>query len=398
MRLLICPQEFKGSLAAAQAASAIARGARRALGLAGVTATVVERPLADGGPGTLQILAERSPSAPAGGVALRRVLVTGPLGEAVEARFALFPRPSATPLAVVESAQACGILMLPSERRDPGRATTRGVGELVAAALSAGAREVLIGVGGTATNDGGAGAARVLGLALRDAEGVPLAEGGAALADLAQVARAPMSRALARAMAGARLRVAVDVTSPLLGPLGATAVYGPQKGVDAALAPVLEAGLARWAERCREELGVDVEEPAGAGAGGGLPAGLLAAAHAAGSDASVESGAALVGQAVGLAAAVRRADLVITGEGRLDLQSGLGKTTAHAADVATAAGRPCLAVCGELEALPPGIVDAEAAGAGHEAEQAMRLAPELVSQAAERLVTRYLRRSARRER
>ena len=151
-----------------------------------------------------------------------------------------------------------------------------------------------------------------------------------------------------------------------------------------------EAGLARWVERCRADLGVDVEERAGAGAGGGLPVGLLAAAAVSGAEASIESGAALVGEAVGLAAAARRADLVITGEGRLDAQSSFGKSTAHAADLATEAGRPCLAVCGELVALPPGIADAEAAGAGRSSEEAMRLAPELVSQAAERLVTRFL--------
>ncbi len=390
MRLLICPQEFKGSLTAGQAASAIARGARRALGLAGVVPTLVERPLADGGPGTLEILTALSRLS---GWRLHRTLVTGPLGEAVEARFAVLRR-GPPPLAIVESAQACGLLLLPAERRDPARASTRGVGGLIAEALTVGAREVVVGVGGSGTNDGGAGAARALGLALRDEAGAPLAEGGAALVGLARVERAPLSRALAGALEGARLRIAVDVSNPLLGPTGATAVYGPQKGAGAALAPTLEAGLARWAERCRADLGVDIEEPAGAGAGGGLPAGLLAAAAAAGAEASVESGAALVGEAVGLPAAVRRADLVITGEGRLDAQSGFGKATAHAADVATAAGRPCLAVCGKLEALPPGIGDAEEAGAGRSTEEAMRLAPELVSQAAERLVTRFLDRGA----
>jgi len=396
MRLLICPQEFKGSLTAEQAASAIARGARRALGLADVVATVVERPLADGGPGTLDILATLPRSSGAAGGMLRRANVTGPLGEAVTARFALLPRPDAPPLAVVESAQACGLLLLPAERRDPAHATTRGVGELIAAALAAGAREVVVGVGGSGTNDGGAGAARALGLSLRDVDGAPLAEGGAPLVGLARVELAPLSTALASALDGARLRIAVDVTSPLLGPLGATSVYGRQKGVDAALAPKLEAGLTRWAERCRDDLSVDIEEPAGAGAGGGLPAGLLAVAATSGATASVESGAAFVGDAVGLAAAARRADLVITGEGRLDAQSSFGKSTAHAADVAIAAARPCLAVCGELEVLPPGIADAEEAGSGRSREEAMHLAPELVSQAAERLVTRYLKRGVRR--
>ncbi len=385
MRVLVCPQEFKGSLTAEQAASSIARGARRALARAGVEGRVVERPLADGGPGTVDVLAAAEPAA------LSRVRVSGPLGEPVAARLAMLARASGAPVAIVESAEACGIARLSAGRRDPARATTRGVGELITRALAHGAREIVVGVGGTATNDGGAGAARALGLALIDARGAPLAEGGGALVDLGRIERArggPCSEALR----GASLRIAVDVANPLLGPEGATAVYGPQKGVDAVLARRLEAGLARWAARCLEDVGVDVADVAGAGAGGGLPVGLLAAAAAAGAEAKLEGGAALVGEAVGLAAAARRSDLVITGEGRLDEQSAFGKATHYAAGVAAAAGRPCLAVCGELAARPPGLVDYEEAAAGRPPEEAMRRAHELVMRAAERLVTRFLAR------
>lgn len=389
MRLLVCPQEFKGSLTAVQAASAIACGARHALGRAAVEGTVVERPLADGGPGTLEILAARPGLWGARHAPLRHCRVSGPLGAPVEARFALLSRSGDVPLAVVESAEACGLARLPVANRDPARATTRGVGELIAAALVSGARELVVGVGGTATNDGGAGAARALGVELRNKHGARLADGGAALLDLDRIERATVTGPLSL-LSGASLRIAVDVTSPLLGPAGATALYGPQKGVDAVLAQRLEAGLRRWAERCREDLDVEIEGVAGAGAGGGLTAGLLAAASASGAETTVESGAALVGEAVGLRTAARRADLVITGEGRLDAQSFFGKATRHAADVAVAAGRPCVAVCGELEALPPGLADAEEAGAGHPAEYAMRHARELVTQAADRLVTRFL--------
>lgn len=383
MRVLVCPQEFKGSLTAQQAASAIARGARRAIARSGVAGRVIERPIADGGPGTLDLLA----AAP--GSRVRRVAVTGPLGEPVSARLALLARPGKAPIAVVESAEACGLARLPAGRRDPARTTTRGVGELLACALEAGAREVVIGVGGTATNDGGSGAARALGLMLRDARGAPLAEGGAALVDLARIERA-RPPGPPGAFRGAVLRIAVDVANPLLGPEGATATYGPQKGVDAPLAARLEAGLARWAARCREDLGVDAAGVAGAGAGGGLPLGLLAVSAAGGAVARVEGGAALVGEAVGLASAARRSDLIITGEGRLDEQSAFGKATSYAAALAASAGRPCLAVCGEVTSWPPGVLDAEAAGAGRSDEEAMRRAEPLVALAAERLLIRFL--------
>ncbi len=384
MRVLVCPQEFRGSLTAEEAASAIARGARRALDRSGVASRVIEQPIADGGPGTLSVL-----TAAAGAARVLRVHVTGPLGDPVGARLALLPGSAGTPVAVIESAEACGLGRVPEGRRDPGRATTRGVGELVARALAEGAREIVVGVGGTATNDGGAGAARVLGLALRDAAGAPLAEGGEALAGLARIERA-QGASSPEALGGATLRIAVDVANPLLGPQGAIAVYGPQKGVEAALAGRLEAGLERWAARCREDQGVDLSEVEGAGAGGGLPVGLLTAASAGGAGGQIESGAAFVGEAIGFDAAARRADLIITGEGRLDEQSAFGKATRYAADVAAAAGRPCLAVCGEVASRPAGVLDAEGAGAGRPAEEAMRRADELVTLAADRLLTRFL--------
>ena len=263
---------------AASRHSLLERGARRALELADTVATVVERPLADGGPGTLDVFATL-PGISRG--VLRRTQVTGPLGEAVQACFALLPRRGGPPLAVVESAQACGLNLLSPAHRDPARATTRGVGELVAAALSAGAREVVVGVGGSATNDGGAGAASVLGLSLRDGDGALLPEGGAALSDLARIERTDQNRALAMALNRSRLRIAVDVKNPLLGPSGATAVYGPQKGVGVVLARTLEVGLTLWVERCRADLGVNVEQIVGAGAGGGAGrAGGLRAAQA----------------------------------------------------------------------------------------------------------------------
>ena len=392
LRVLVCPQEFKGSLTAAEAARAIAAGLRRAL----PGAAVSEAPMADGGPGTVAIVCR------AAGGEIIDGRHRGPLGEPVEAAYALLPVPPAPPplppparagpaaaglVAVIEAAATAGLTLVPAARRDPARASTHGVGEQLRDALRRGAREVIVGVGGTGTNDGGAGAAQALGYRLLDAAGGDLPPGGAALARLARIdagAAEPLLR-------GAVVRVAADVTNRLLGAQGATAVYGPQKGVTAALAPRLEAALGRWAERCRRDLGVEIAALEGGGAGGGLAAGLAAAAGA-----RIERGAALVGEAIALPAAVQAADVVVTGEGRLDEQTGYGKTVAYVASLARAAGRPCLAVAGRIvalpgdalpgDALPAGVAAAEeAAPAGMPPAEAMRRAAELVEAAAARL-------------
>ncbi len=376
-RVLVCPQEFKGSLTAVAAARAIADGVRRAL----PGADVRELPLADGGPGTAAIVAQAS------GATLVRAAARGPLGAPVEdAAYALLA--GDPPAAVIEAAATAGLVLLPAAERRPALASTEGVGDQLRDALRRGARRIVVGVGGTGTNDGGSGAARALGLRLLDANDDPLPPGGLALVRLARVDASGVEPAL-RDVA---LRVAVDVTNPLLGATGATAIYGPQKGVADWMAPALEQALARWAEVLAATLDLDVRGLAGAGAGGGLPVGLLAAARAAGGSASIESGAALVGDAVGLRAAVVAADLVVTGEGRLDAQTGFGKTVASVAAIAHAAGRPCMAVAGRVDGVPADIVDTEslvdADGALDEAE-AMRRAPELVAAAAARLVARH---------
>ena len=377
LRVLVCPQELKGSLTAFEAAAAIAAGVRRAL----PGATVVELPLADGGPGTAAIVSAQ------GGGELIEAEVTGPLGAlggTVRAQFALLPPATegGGPVAVIEAAQAAGLALVPEGERDVGRATTYGVGELVRAALDRGARELIVGVGGTATNDGGAGAAQALGYRLRDAAGAPLREpaGGLDLLEVAAIDRANVDRRLA----GVEVRVAVDVTNVLLGPEGATAVYGPQKGASGELAERLEAALERWAGVVEAQLEVGIAELAGGGAGGGLAAGLVAATGG-----RIESGAGLVAQAVGLEDAVREADLMVTGEGRLDAQTAFGKTVALVAALAERHGRPCLAVAGSVEALPAGIADVETLLGEEVGEaEAMARAAELAAAAAERLVRR----------
>jgi len=362
MRVLVCPQEFKGSLRAEEAARAIAAGLRAAL----PDADIELLPLADGGPGTASIVAQ------AAGGRLVACAVRGPLGAAAEATFALLPGGRA----VVEAAAAAGLVLVPPAERDPAHASTFGVGELIAAAIDAGATEVVVGVGGTGTNDGGAGALQALGARLLDAAGDEIAPGPLALASLARI-----DASVARTrLAGVRLRLAVDVRNPLLGLEGATAVYGPQKGVTPDLSPRIEAALAHWAALLARDLGVEVAALPGAGAGGGLAAGLAAlGAH-------IESGAALVAEAVSLDAAVALADLVVTGEGSLDAQTGYGKTVGHVAARCASLGRRCMAVAGVVAALPPGIADAEASALpGMPVEASMAQGAALVRAAAERL-------------
>ncbi|MSQ41775.1 MAG: glycerate kinase [Dehalococcoidia bacterium] len=366
LRVLVCPQEFKGSLTAAEAARAIAEGVRRAL----PDAAIEQLPMADGGPGTLDIACAAAHGELVEGRA------SGPLGEPLRARWALLPGGRA----LAEAAATAGLLLTPERERDPARASTRGVGEQIAQALRRGVREIVTGVGGTGTNDGGAGALAALGYRILDAAGAALGPGGLALARLARID----ASAATRFGAGAPVvRVAVDVTNPLLGPHGATLLYGPQKGVTPQLAPRLEAALAHWAECCRRDLGVAIAELEGGGAGGGLAAGLAAAG------ATIEGGAALVGGLIGLPARIAAADLVVTGEGRLDAQTAYGKSVAYVAALAREARRRCVAVAGSIEAWPDGIADAEAAApAALPLAQAMRRAPELVAAAAERLARR----------
>jgi len=376
LRILICPQEFKGSLTAAEAARAIAEGVRRAL----PDADLVEEPTADGGPGTVELV-----HAAAGGELIEG-LWRGPLGDTAAAVYVLLPDGSA----VIEAATTAGLVLVPEARRDPTAASTFGVGEQIRDALRRGARRITVGVGGTGTNDGGAGAAQELGLRLLDGAGEALGPGGLELARLDRIDHGG-GDGVEALLAGAEWRVAVDVTTRLLGDEGAIAIYGPQKGVTPELAPRLEAALARWAERCRADLGVEIASADGSGAGGGLPAGLIAVAEAGAAGINVESGAVLVGEAIGLPQQVRDADLVITGEGQLDAQTAYGKAVAYVAALAREAGTPCLVVAGSVAATPETISDAEAAAPPDmPLDEAISRAAELVAAAAERVVGRYI--------
>ena len=372
MRILLAPQEFKGSLTALEAVSALAAGIEQVF----PTARIDRLPLADGGPGTVGAIAV--------GLGGRYALtsVDGPLGEPVSARWALI---DAGRTAVIEMAAASGFHLVPADRRDPRRASSYGTGELVRAALDAGVSRILVGVGGSATNDGGAGMAAALGARFLDDAGRPLSPGGSALAHLARLDDAALDPRLARV----EVVALADVRNPLCGPQGASVVYGPQKGASPAAVCELDWALDNYAAVVERDRGVAVRDLPSAGAGGGLVAGLVAFAGA-----RVESGFRHVAQVLSLERHVAASQLVITGEGRLDRQSTFGKTVAGVAATAAAAGVPCLAVAGavadeDLVRSIPGLTDFEVASPPEITMDAARSrAPQLLAAAATRLLQR----------
>lgn len=325
VRVLICPDKFAGSLSAPAAAAAIAAG----WSAARPDDELVLRPLADGGPGFLDALRDALPAA-------RTIPVptVDPLGRPVPGWILV-----ADGVAYVESAQACGLHLLDEAERDPATTTSYGLGRLVAAGVGAGAGEVVIGLGGSATNDGGAGMLAALGAAPLDAAGRPLPPGGAALVDCARLAGAP-------ALAGVRLVAATDVDSPLVGPAGASAVFGPQKGATPDQVDLLDRALAAFAGVLGRELPgcpPDLAHAPGGGAAGGLGAAVLAAGG------RCESGFAVVRRLTGLDQALDACDIAITGEGKFDSQSARGKAVAGVAGATRERGVPCLVLAGRVE-------------------------------------------------
>ncbi|WP_062214396.1 glycerate kinase [Streptomyces sp. NBRC 109706] len=339
-RVLIAADKFKGSLTAAEVAEHVTAGIRQIR----PEVTVTALPVADGGDGTVD-------AAVAGGFTPVDVEATGPLGTPVAARFAL-----RGDTAVVEMAQASGLVLLPPRTFAPMTATTFGTGELIAAALDAGARRIILGVGGSATTDGGAGMLMALGARLLDDEGDPVPLGGGPLRELATVDLSGLDPRLK----DTEFVLASDVDNPLCGPTGAAAVYGPQKGADPLEVEVLDGALSHFAEVLERVEGSRVAELAeapGAGAAGGVGFGALI-----GLDATFRPGIEVLLDVLGFAEALAEADVVITGEGSLDEQTLRGKAPAGVAAAARAADRRVLAVCGRL------AIDADdLAGAGIEA-------------------------------
>ncbi|GMV94200.1 MAG: glycerate kinase [Candidatus Hydrogenedentota bacterium] len=326
MRIVIAPDSFKECLSALEVSEALASGLRRAL----PDAELELVPMADGGEGTVDALV-----AATGGSTVP-LTVTGPLGDPVDAVYGVLGDGTT---AVIEMASASGLALVPKERRDPRIATTFGTGELLRAAMDGGATRIIIGIGGSATNDGGAGMAEALGYRFLDASGNPLPRGGIALAKLAQIDTSNRIPALD----DCTVQVACDVTNPLCGPNGASFVYGPQKGASPRDAEELDEALRHFAHVVREQLGIEIAELPGAGAAGGLGAGLVAFARG-----SLRPGVDLVAGACRLAERLEGADLVITGEGKVDGQSIHGKTPVGVAKIAQKAGVRVIAVAGIL--------------------------------------------------
>ena len=327
MRIVVAPNAFKGSLTALEAAEAIGDGI---LAVA-PDADIVLVPIADGGDGTVEALV----AATNGERPLLRV--RGPLAEPVDADYGLIDNGST---AVIEMAKAAGLRLVPPSQRDPRITTTYGVGELLQHAYDAGARHFIVGIGGSATNDGGAGMAQALGYHLLDKGGHELPPGGLALKRLARIHVGGVHADWKQA----RVEVACDVTNPLTGPEGASAVYGPQKGATPEMVAELDAALKRLAEVIKRDLGVEVEHLPGAGAAGGLGAGLVAFTGA-----TLAPGAEMVMKALDLDERLQGATLVITGEGRLDSQTArFGKGPAAVARHARNAGIPVIGIGGSL--------------------------------------------------
>jgi glycerate kinase len=324
MKVVVAPNSFKGSLSAAEAAAAIARGVREAL----PDAEVVEVPVADGGDGTVEALVSARKGT------FLDVEVEGPLGAPVQATYGLI---DGGRTGVVELASSSGLALIPVDRLDPRKASTYGFGQLLAAVRKQGVASIIAGIGGSATNDGGAGMAQALGYRLLDAGGRDLPRGGAPLAQLARID----SSGFDAGWRSVSVMVAGDVTNPLTGPLGATYVYGPQKGADPDALRELDQALARLAVVIERDLGKQVADIPGAGAAGGAGAGLVAFL-----DAKLVKGAPLVVDASGFDRALHGARLVITGEGRVDGQTAFGKAPGEVAKRAKSAGIPTLLLAG----------------------------------------------------
>jgi glycerate kinase len=332
MKITIAPQALKGSLDAQSVGDAIASGVRSVF----TEAEVLVIPVADGGEGTVRALVAAT------GGRLVETSVHGPLGELVDAEWGVLGESEARArTGVIEMAAASGLPLVPEARKDPRLTSTYGTGELIRAALDAGCRSLLIGIGGSATNDGGAGMASALGARFLDLEGRELDAGGAQLARLTRIDTTGLDVRLAQTS----VQVACDVTNPLFGPEGASVVYGPQKGATVEMVEELDSALRHYSQVLQQDLGVDVATIPGAGAAGGLGAGLLAFTHA-----TLVPGGQLVLDALHLAEKLTGTDLVVTAEGRLDAQTAYGKAVAAVATLARQHGAPVIALAGSVTA------------------------------------------------
>lgn len=326
MRIVVAPDSYKGSISALAVANAIEQGVLAVF----PDAEVIKIPIADGGEGTVEALVVGT-----NGRMLEQN-VMGPLGDNVNAVWGILGDGET---AVIEMAAASGLPLVPKDKRDPRIATTYGTGQLMLAAMDQGVRRMIIGIGGSATNDGGTGMARALGARFLDAAGNELPHGGAALAALAEIDTSGMDPRIR----GIEIIVACDVDNPLCGPRGASAVYGPQKGATPPMITALDAALANYAAVAKLATGKDIAECPGAGAAGGLGSGLLFF-----TEAVLKPGVEIVLDVTDFATVVKTADLVISGEGATDFQTAFGKAPVGVAKLAKRYGVPMVCLSGGL--------------------------------------------------
>jgi len=372
--LLVAPNAFKGSLTATECARAMAAGARDAL----PEIKAILHPLSDGGDGLIEVLADALDAE------IITTEITGPLpGQRVNAAWAIS---RGRRMAIIEMARVAGLTLVPEDRRDPKITTTYGVGELIREALDRGASSIILGIGGSATNDGGAGMAQALGVQFLDDRGGELPPGGASLRDLARLDLSGLDPH----MKEVKITVACDVENPLIGERGASVVFGPQKGASPQDVTLLDAALRHYGRLVSEACGLDVLNVPGAGAAGGLGAGLLAFCHA-----ELKRGIDIVLDATGFDEALAAADLVITGEGKIDAQTRFGKAPAGVLRRARAAGKPVAALAGVIEGERSDYLGAEGfvdlitlVDAQTTSEQAMRNAGTVVRKRTSELIRR----------
>jgi glycerate 2-kinase len=326
MKIIIAPDSFKESLSSIEVARQIEAGFREIF----PDAEIFKLPVADGGEGTVEALVAAT------GGEIRKVHVSGPLGTPVEAFYGVCGNGRT---AVIEMAAASGLALVPTDRRNPFLTSSFGTGQLIRRVLDDGLRHLIIGIGGSATNDAGAGMLQALGVRLLDGQGQDLPAGGGALSRLTKIDISGLDTRLSDCI----VEVACDVDNPLTGKRGASAVFGPQKGATPAMVAELDANLANFARRVERDLGRSIDTAPGAGAAGGMGGALMAFLEA-----RLRPGIEIVLDAVDLKTLMRDADLVITGEGRIDGQSVFGKTPVGVARIARQQGVPVIALAGSL--------------------------------------------------
>lgn len=326
MKVLIAMDSFKGSLSSKQGSEAIAAGIKEVY----PSADTKMLPLADGGEGTVEALVEATKGT------LFTVPVTGPVQEKIEATYGVLGDQRTV---VIEVAAACGLPLIREEQRNPLIATTFGVGELINDAIERGYRDFIIGLGGSATNDGGVGMLQALGFRFQDRHGKEIELGGQSLKDIRRIDAGNISSALREA----QFNVACDVTNPLHGETGAAYIFGPQKGATPEMVEELDQGLRNFARIASEDLGKDIQNPPGAGAAGGLGAAFIGFLEG-----ELKSGIELILESVKMEEQIKGMDIVVTGEGKLDGQTSMGKTASGVAQLAKKMGVPAIALAGSI--------------------------------------------------